>query len=65
MAKTVLEGTKTERDVAADKKLKDAQTRIAELEDQQRTLTTPPAPPAPTAKDVKKSFLDGGTFFHD
>lgn len=65
MAKTVLEGTKTEKDVASEKQLKDAQRRIAELEDQNRTLTTPPAPASPAAaEEQKRSFLDGGTFFH-
>jgi len=40
------------------------QTRLSELEDENRRLKTPPAPtPAPAAAEQKKRFMDGWTFF--
>lgn len=72
-AKVVLEGTKTEREIALErdkeklsKTLKDREVRIAEQEDELRALKTPPpSPPVPEAKAVKRSWLSGGTFFDD
>jgi hypothetical protein len=58
----VLEGTRTEREVALERDLRASQIRQAELEDENRQLKTPPAPPAKPAPE-KKSWLDGGTFF--
>lgn len=64
-AKTVLEGVRTEKELALERKLKERETRLAELEDENRTLKTPPPRSvAPTqAVKQKKSFLDGATFF--
>jgi len=62
-AKAVIEGTKTERELALEQKLTERERRVAELEDENRTLKTPQTPPkAPPARE-KKHFLDGGTFF--
>lgn len=58
-AQTVLEGKKTERELALENKLKSVETRASELEDENRRLRTPPTVPAPS------NWLDGGTFFHD
>ena len=63
-AKTVVEGTKGEKEVALEGELKKRETRIAELEDENHQLKTPPTPkPKPAPK--KKSWLDGLTFFED
>ena len=61
-AQTVLEGKKTERELALENQLKATQTRTAELEDENRRLKSVSAPPTPKKK---KHWLDGGTFFHD
>lgn len=42
---------------------KDVETRVAELEDENRQLKTIPKPPEPPAIPPKKSWLDGATFF--
>lgn len=60
-AKTVIEGRKTEREVALERDLKARETRISELEDQNRQLKeVKPTPPR-----EKKSWLSGSTFFHE
>lgn len=59
--KTVLEGTKTERELALERTVKDKDRRLAELEDENRTLKTPP--PKPRAAPQKESWLSGTTFF--
>lgn len=65
-AKTVQEGTKTERELALEKDLKAREQRMAELEDENRRLKTPPAPPAnPKSDKAKRSWMSGHTFFHD
>lgn len=59
-AKIVLEGTKTERELVLERELKERETRLSELEDENRMLKTPPSPkPAPQ----KRHWLEGGTFF--
>lgn len=62
-AKTVLEGRKTEGELALERKLKERETRLAELEDENRVLKTPPPRPKPAAPPEKKSWLSGATFF--
>ena len=71
-AKIVLEGDQTEKVAALEKKLKSRETRIAELEDENRRLKTPEPPeqtptptptPSPTAKPKRKSVLDGWPFY--
>jgi colicin import membrane protein len=69
-AKTVLTGTKTERELALEREveqsktaLKQRESRINELEDENRQLKTPPPGPAKEAKKKKKRFLEGATFF--
>jgi hypothetical protein len=49
-AKTVLEGTVTEREAKLSKTLKDRETRLAELEDENRQLRETTPPPAPKKK---------------
>jgi hypothetical protein len=61
-AKVVLEGTKTEREVAMEKKIKEHEQRMAELQEENHTLKQPG--PSQAAKQ-KRSFLDGATFFED
>ena len=56
----VVTGEKTERELSLERNLRDRETRLAELEDENRRLKTPPQPrPAPQ----KRSWLEGGTFF--
>jgi len=65
-AKTVLEGKKTEREVALEEELKRSQTRQAELEDENHGLKSPKQPatkPGAEAPKQKKSWLEGATFF--
>lgn len=66
-ASAVLSGTRTEGDTDLGAELekeraarKAEQIRLAELEDENRRLKTPPPNPA-TAQ--KRSWLEGGTFF--
>ena len=61
-AKIVVEGTKTERELALERQLKERETRLSELEDQNRQLKTPPTPAKP---QEKRSWLSGATFFED
>lgn len=69
-AKTVLEGTKTERELALARRIKDLELKIADLEDENRQLkaiprTPPPPPPrAPNAPE-KASWIRGCTFWED
>lgn len=53
-AKTVIKGKKTERDVDLRRKLKERETRIAFLEDENQRLKNP----APPAAVEKRSWLD-------
>jgi hypothetical protein len=60
----VLEGTKTERELVLEKNLKDRETRISELEDQNHQLKSiqPPRPqprPAKSLADEMDDFLNG------
>lgn len=59
-AEIVLTGTKNEREAALERDLKVRESRINELEDENRKLKTPPAP----RPQQKKDWLEGGTFFH-
>ena len=43
-AKIVVEGTKTERELVLERDLKEREGRIANLEDENRRLKTPPTP---------------------
>jgi hypothetical protein len=61
----VLKGAKREGDVALERTLKERETRIAELEDENRTLKTPPTPTPPPTPAKKKSWLKGWTLFPD
>lgn len=63
-AKTVLEGTKTEREAALERDLKEREVRLAQLENENRQLKTPP-PPKPKPAQGRKSILSGLTFFED
>ena len=61
-AKIVVEGTKTERELALERDLRDVQTRASALEDENRTLKTPKPPgpiPARQKKHWMQSWLDG------
>lgn len=46
-----------------DKTIKDRETRIAEIEDENRRLKNPEVVPIKQATAQKKGFLDGATFF--
>lgn len=64
VAKTVLEGTKSEKEASLEKSLKDRETRISELEDENRRLKTPPDPSKGSDPgSQKKGWLEGATFF--
>jgi len=57
----VLEGQHTEREAALAKTLKERETRLAELEDENRALKTVKLPPTPKAKkDCWDAFFNGG-----
>ena len=59
-AKIVLTGTRTEREASLERDLKARETRLAELEDENRRLKTPPtARPARS----KRHWLEGNTLF--
>jgi len=70
-AKTVLEGTKTERELILEREveqhrtpLKSRETPITELEDENRQLTTPPPKPATrSGSGSAKKKRRGLTFF--
>ena len=64
-ARIVLEGTKTEREVALERTLKARETRLSELEDENRRLKAPAPTPEPLPEAEKRSWLDGATFFDD
>ena len=64
-AKVVVEGTKTERELRLERDLKVRETRLAELEDENRQLKTLPKPPGPPPAREKSSWLSGATFFED
>ena len=59
LAETALDGPLTEQTAALSKKLKERETELASLQDENRRLKTQPEM---TAKQ-KKHWLDGGTFF--
>jgi hypothetical protein len=58
----VLKGQKTEREVHLERSLRERETRLAELEDENRQLK---ALPSPTRKPDKDTWLDGNTFFDE
>ena len=64
-ARIVVEGTKTEREVALELEKKNLEIRVAHLEDEKfrlkqlNELGAPPPPPPPE----KVSWLKGATFF--
>ena len=62
-AETVLNGTRSEKEVALERELKAREIQIAELQDEHRRLKDIPKPPKPVAK--KKGWLDGATFFDE
>jgi len=62
-AEIVVKGTKTEREATLERDLKTRETRIAELEDENHRLKTPPTP-QPTVEE-KRSWLSGATFFEE
>lgn len=65
-AKIVLEGEKTEKELALERKLKERETRLSELEDENHQLKTPAQnPPSPAREKKKSSWLSGATFFED
>ncbi len=64
-AQIVLEGTRTERELALERDIKDREIRIAELEDQNRQLKTPPTPAPRKPAPEKKSWLSGATLLDD
>jgi hypothetical protein len=65
-ARIVVQGTKTEREVALEVELKAREGRIAELEDENRTLKTPPNPSPPVeAQQQKNSWLEGLPGYED
>ena len=64
-ASIVNDGKKVEIDVAWEVDNKKLQTRIAELEDENRSLKTVLAPPPPPPPKGKKSWLEGGSLFED
>ena len=64
-AKIVLEGTKNERELSLEREAKRLQTRLSELEDENRVLKTPASPRTTVPDQEKKSWLDGATFFED
>jgi hypothetical protein len=72
-AAVVLAGKKSEKDPALARKVKERETRIAELEDENRRLKTP-APKGdsvtaahtfPAKAPEKASWLKGATFFDE
>jgi hypothetical protein len=62
-ATIVLEGTKTERELALERSLKERETKINQLEDDNRKLKGLGTPAKTEPAPQKKSFLEGGTFF--
>lgn len=68
-AEIVVKGGKTERELRLEQDLKNRETRLAELEDENRRLKTPPARPEPVpppkAAEQKRSWMAGLTFFDD
>lgn len=63
-AQVVIEGKKTERELALERDLKERELRVSQLEDENRRLKTIPAPATEKAKE-KHSWLSGATFFED
>lgn len=64
-AEAVIKGKKTERELELETDKRKLETRVAELEDDNRRLKTPQNPPQPPAREQKRHFLSGGTFFED
>jgi hypothetical protein len=66
----VLKATKTEREFALERDLREREIRIAELEDERERLKalarpTLNTPPPHSAAPEKQSWLHGLTFFED
>jgi len=59
----VLEGQRTKKEVAMERKLREREQRLSELEDENRTLKTPAPKPTPEPAPEKSSWLKGATFF--
>jgi len=67
-AKTVLEGTRTERELALERDVKERERRINSLEDENRQLKTLPKPEPARRRDgepEKRGWLAGATFFDE
>jgi len=62
-ATIVAEGPRNEREVALERDLKQRETRLAELEDENRRLKV--VTHSPKAEKAKKGWLSGATFFPD
>jgi hypothetical protein len=61
-----VEAVKLKRELADERSgRKKDQTRLAELEDENRQLKKPPAPPPPPPVKEKKGWMDGATFFNE
>jgi hypothetical protein len=58
----VLEGTRSEKEAALERELRERETRVAELEDENRRLKDIPKP---KAQPKKKGWMDGATFFDE
>lgn len=67
VAKTALEGEKTERELRLERDLRNREVRISELEDEKRRLKTVPAPqpPPPTPARKKSEWLAGLPFYEE
>jgi hypothetical protein len=69
VAKTALEGERTERELKLERDLKTRELRMAELEDENRRLKTPGPSPAPAVPPStpgrKKSEWLAGLPFYD
>jgi len=62
VAKQALEGPKTEREAALEKKLKLTESHAMTLADENQRLRQTPGP-GKNATKAKKHWLSGGTFF--
>lgn len=61
-ARIVVEGRKTEGEVALEIKKRKLETRVSELEDENRELKKVVQPPPPVNAPEKESFLSGFPF---
>jgi len=63
-AQIVVQGTKTEREMVLERELRERETRLSEVEDENRRLKDVPKP-KPPRPEAKKHWLSGATFFED